>query len=435
MGILIVTVFLPIAIEDPKFVTMNWTGPMDLSSAFLILASICPFCAALGYLTPSLVDEYAGDDPTRAGAAYAINVAGCIIGPLFASYILLPWMSERVALALLAVPFFLFYFCGWKSLSPLLRTGSILGACLLTVYSLGFSQNFLDLMARNSTRMEVRRDYVASVVSVETTNSTKLLLVNSVGMTALLSATKYMAHLPLLFHREKSQSALIICFGMGTSFRSAFSWGIDVTAVELVPDVPKAFGFYHADAAEVLRNPKGRIVVDDGRRFLERNRDKYDVIVIDPPPPVETAGSSLLYSTEMYELLKQHLKPNGIVQVWFPGSSDVIADQAVVRSATAAFPYVRCFKSINGWGLHIIASMEPIEIPDAAQLAARLPEGAKRDLLEWSTTHDTVQDLSTVLSNEVDYKNDLNPDPEIIITDDRPMNEYFLLRRLSSPGF
>jgi spermidine synthase len=435
MAVLVVTVFLPIAVEDPTFVNMSWTGSMDPFSALLLLASICPFCAALGYLTPSLVDEYAGDDPTRAGAAYAVNVAGCIIGPLVASYILLPQMNERVALALLAVPFFLFYFAGWKSLSSLPRTYSMSGACLILVYSLGFSQNFQTLMARNSSRMQIRRDYAATVLSAQTDSGMKLLLVNSFGMTALVSATKYMAHLPLVFHREKPQSALIICFGMGTSYRAALSWGIDVTAVELIPDVPKAFGFYHADAAEVLRNPKGRIVIDDGRRFLKRSRDKYDVIVIDPPPPVETAGSSLLYSTEMYELLKQHLKPQGIVQVWFPGSPDPIIGQSVVRSAMVSFPYVRCFKSINGWGLHIIASMDPIEIPDAAQLAARLPDSARRDLLEWSTTQDAVQDLNTVLSNEIAYKEDLNPDPKIKITDDRPLNEYFLLRRLANPEF
>ena len=432
MAILIVTVFLPIAIEDPTFVSMNWTGAMDPLSGLLVLASICPFCATLGYLTPGLVDEYAGDDPRRAGAAYAINVAGCIIGPIFASYVLLPQMSERVAMGLLGAPFFFFYLTGWKSLPSILRTYSVSGACLVTIYSLVFSQNFSSLMGSQYSRMEIKRDYAATVMSLQKTTGTKLLLVNGVGMTTLISATKYMAHLPLAFHQEKPQSALIICFGMGTSYRSALSWGIDVTAVELVPDVPKAFEFYHADAADVLHNSNGRVVIDDGRRFLQRTHEKYDVIVIDPPPPVEAAGSSLLYSTGMYQLLKQHLKPHGIVQVWYPGSSDALIGQAVLRSAMASFPYVRCFISINGWGLHIIASMDPIDIPGPAQLAARMPDAAKHDMLEWSESGDPIQDLGTVLSREVDYKQHLNPDPKIEITDDRPMNEYFLLHRIAN---
>jgi len=233
----------------------------------------------------------------------------------------------------------------------------------------------------------------------------------------------------LVLHERKPQSALIICFGMGTTYRSALTWGIHVTAVELVPDVPKAFGFYHADAARVLANPNGRIVIDDGRRFLERSRDKYDVIVIDPPPPPETAGSSLLYSTGMYNLMKQHLKPHGIVQVWYPGGSDVVTRQAVIRSATVSFPYVRCFISINGWGLHIIASEDPIQIPSPSEMLARIPAAAKADLLEWSRSKDIVPDMETVFSREVPVHDLLGPDPSIQITDDDPMNEYFLLRR------
>src|SRR5258706_496563 len=147
---------------------------------------------------------------------------------------------------------------------------------------------------------------------------------------------------------------------MGTSYRSALSWDIETTAVELVPSVKEAFGFYHADAASVLDDPKGRVIIDDGRRYLKRTAEKFDVIVIDPPPPVEAAGSSLLYSQEFYELAKQHLKPGGILQAWFPGR-EVAAGEAVMRPICNSFPHVRCFNSVEGWGMHILASMEPIE--------------------------------------------------------------------------
>src|SRR5205823_2957568 len=116
------------------------------------------------------------------------------------------------------------------------------------------------------------------------------------GVTCLTPETKFMAHLPLALHAGKPESVLIICFGMGTTYRSALSWDIDTTAVELVPSVKNAFGFYHRDAARVLNNPKGRIVIDDGRRFLKRTSAMFDVVVTDPPPPIEAAGSSLLYS-------------------------------------------------------------------------------------------------------------------------------------------
>jgi len=49
-------------------------------------------------------------------------------------------------------------------------------------------------------------------------------------MTALTPITKFMVHMPLAFHTTPPQSALILCFGMGTTVRSALSWGIETTA-------------------------------------------------------------------------------------------------------------------------------------------------------------------------------------------------------------
>jgi predicted membrane-bound spermidine synthase len=427
MAILAVVVFVPIVVNNPSIIKMSWSMPMDGWSAVILLAGICPFCAVLGYLTPGLVDDYSGGDPTRAGSAYAINVCGCILGPLFASYVLLPWTGERAALIILGLPFFAFYFAGWKSLLPLQRLFSMLGTCVVVCWMF-FSQDFMDLVVSSSTRMEVRRDYAASVISIDGTNGLKHLLVNNIGMTALTPITKFMVDLPLSMHKGDSQSALIICFGMGTSYRTALTWGLDTTAVELIPDVPKAFGFYYPDAPDVLRDPHGRIVIDDGRRFLKRTHEKYDLIVVDPPPPVEAAGSSLLYSKEMCELFKQHLKPHGIAQIWFPGGEPLIG-QAVLRSAYETFPYVRCFISVSGWGVHILASEDPIQMGTAAQLASRLPPAVQKNLVEWWPKVNVTNYMGVVLSREITVTNLLNPNPAIEITDDRPFNEYFLLRR------
>ncbi len=93
---------------------------------------------------------------------------------------------------------------------------------------------------------EVLRDNTATIVATGE-GKNKRLLVNGVGITGLTPITKFMAHLPLAYLDRPPQNALVVCFGMGTTFRSLLSWGIPVTAVELVPSVPKVFGYYHAD--------------------------------------------------------------------------------------------------------------------------------------------------------------------------------------------
>jgi spermidine synthase len=276
----------------------------------------------------------------------------------------------------------------------------------------------------------VRRDHTATVVSTGE-GMDKMLLINGIGTTSLKPVTKMMAHLPLALCPGKPQSALVICLGMGTTYRSALSWDIQTTAVELVPSVKDAFGYYFADAEKILNNPNGKIIIDDGRRFLKRTTETFDVITIDPPPPLESAGSSLLHSEEFYDLIKKHLKKNGIFQQWFPCGELKIA-QAIARSLSNTFPYVRVYQSVEGWGLHFLASMNPIEIPAPQTLLSRIPKKARKDMTEWYQV-DRASDLDNfirfILKSEIPFPELLNEDKEITITDDKPFNEYFFLRR------
>ena len=428
IAFLAVVAVLPVLVNDPRIVNPeDWTGLLRFGNRLGLLASICPFCAALGYLTPQLIDSYAAGNPAGAGRVYALNVLGCIAGPLVASYLLLPVMSERHALVLLALPFLAFQALNWRARAGARQwtAGALAVAC--TVWAAFFALDFETRARQKSPATEIRRDHAAAVIATGQ-GLDKELLVNGIGMTVLTPITKFMVHMPLAFHRTPPQSALIICFGMGTSFRSALSWGIETTTVELVPSVKESFRFYHADAAVSLQDPKGHIVIDDGRRFLARTRGKYDVIVIDPPPPVEAAGSSLLYSEGFYEVAKRHLNPGGILQAWIPVATPATI-HAIVRSLRDSFPHVRCFGSIENWGIHLLASMEPIEPLTAPGFVQRMPERARRDLLEWSPQQDLTSYVGAVLAKESPIEPWLGQNLQVRITDDRPYNEYFLLRR------
>jgi spermidine synthase len=428
LGLLCVSAFLPVVLNDVRLVeALWWVAVPSLRSALILMGSLLPFCAVLGYLTPALVDEYAGGCPRRSGSAYALNVLGCILGPLFACYLLLPHVSERLASVLMGLLFAGFVWVCRKELSARksLALGVTWGSVLFV--SLFYSEPLEDSILRNTSPAVARRDYAASVLAFGS-GMNKSLLVNGVGMTKLTPITKVMAHLPLGFHQGRPESALVICLGMGTSYRSALSWDIKTTAVELVPGVTESVGFFHTNAHEFLSNPKGHLVVDDGRRYLQRTQEKYDVIVVDPPPPLTAAGSSLLYSLEFYEVAKLRLNPGGIMQVWIPESQVTPTSRAMLRSVCEEFPHVRCFISAEKWGIHILASMEPLEACTAVQLAARMPERAKADLLEWDSKATAVGLIDQVLSQELKPEQMLDPNRLVCISDDQPFNEYFLLR-------
>ena len=81
---------MPLVTADPRV-------PLEL--ALRVVFGVLPVSCAIGFLTPMLVDRWSSGDADRAGKAYAINVVGCLLGPLFASFVLLPHIGERVALA------------------------------------------------------------------------------------------------------------------------------------------------------------------------------------------------------------------------------------------------------------------------------------------------------------------------------------------------
>ncbi|MBN1364648.1 MAG: fused MFS/spermidine synthase [Syntrophaceae bacterium] len=426
--------FLPIIVNDPRLII----------SVPLALISIFPFCAGLGYLMPKLIDEYSLGRPYEAGKAYAFNIIGCVIGPLFASYVLLPNWGVKFSLIILGIPFLLFFILYYKREIFQRKRFAIITAfavlMVLTATFINISYEEVYVMPEEETTDRkfyvlpddciVRRDYVATVVSSGAEMS-KLLLINGIPTTSLKPVTKMMAHLPLIFCPEKPSSALVICLGMGTTFRSALSWNINVTAIELVPSVKKAMGYYFADTDLIMKNLKGNIIIDDGRRFLNRTNETFDIITIDPPPPLESAGSSFLYSEEFYELAQKHLKQKGILQQWFPCGELKIA-QATARALSNSFPYVKIYKSVEGWGLHFLASMNPIKVPSVQTALSRIPDTARKDITEWyQIDRAELFDgfIRFVLKSEISLSELLNDDKKITITDDRPFNEYFFMRR------
>ena len=413
---------LPLLTADPQF---------HLSRLLRLMVGIAPFSAILGFVTPMLVDRWSGGDPDRAGSAYAVNVLGCILGPLLSGFLLLPLMSERWALLVLSFPWlatgtYPWWLPGLERAKPqaVRQRAASYGVAVLALILMFTSKGYEDQFPQR----EVLRDHTATIIATGD-GMRKRLLVNGVGITFLTPITKMMAHLPMAFLDHPPQSALVVCFGMGTTYRSLLSWNVPSTAVELVPSVPRVFWYYHPDGPQLLRSPLSRVVIDDGRRYLERAAQQYDVITLDPPPPVEAAGSSLLYSREFYSTVKQRLRPGGILQQWLP-RGDAVVDASVARAVRESFPYVRVFHSVEHWGFHFLASSRPIPNRTAGELVQHMPVGAIKDLMEWGPEPSAEREFAVVLDSELSLDQMIAEAPQAVaLQDDRPLNEYYALRR------
>lgn len=440
---------LPVLVNDPRvhiFGSALWvslqtsisgskiediTKICRIASIAITLLSIVPFCAALGYLTPQLIDQASAGKPERAGTAYALNIVGCILGPLSASYLLLVALGTKASLLLVALPLIasavILTFRSSKK-----RAWVLTITCLVLAWTgLTACVGYEDFIASMHPRHDIRRDYTATVIACDSGSKANL-LVNGVGVTALNQCTKDMAHIPMLCHQGTPRRALTICFGMGTSFRSLMSWGIDSTAVELVPSVKELFSYFWSDAPEILKKQNGRIIVDDGRRFLNRSQKKYDVIVTDCPPPVEAAGVSLLMSKEFVSLAKQHLNSDGLMLCNIIGT-DPVSAKAAINAVHSEFPFVKVIFN-EASGFLCMASQQPINLESFERNAIKMPASAQKDLFEWTAYGDDSMPIEARIALYMkEQKKNIVAEEKLkeaaIITDDRPLNEYFLLRR------
>ncbi|MGJ7512503.1 hypothetical protein [Variovorax sp. GT1P44] len=106
-----------------------------------------------------------------------------------------------------------------------------------------------------------------------------------------------------------------------------------MTVVEINPGYLTLIAEY-PQVAQVLSDPRIKIVVDDGRRWLRRNpEERFDLLVQNTTFSWRAYSTNLL-SREYLQLASAHLKPGGIVAINSTDSSDVL------KTATQVFPFV-----------------------------------------------------------------------------------------------
>ncbi|MET3699731.1 spermine/spermidine synthase [Bacillus oleivorans] len=122
----------------------------------------------------------------------------------------------------------------------------------------------------------------------------------------------------------KRESILIIGGGGGITTREALKYPEvnKITTVD-IDEIMMDFGKNLEPLVKFnkgsLNHPKVKTVIEDGRKFVEENHEKWDAIFIDiPEPSGECPELSRLFSLEFFKLLKERLEPDGVVNISCP---------------------------------------------------------------------------------------------------------------------
>jgi spermidine synthase len=282
-------------------------------------------------------------------------------------------------------------------------------------------------------------DDVASVQAVRLNDpaGTLRLYVTGTSMTGLSLDTRMQAHLPLMM-RPQAKSICVIAFGMGSSYRSALIDGLKADAVELVPSVLDMFGSFFPDADQVRANPNGHIYVADGRNFVELTKNTYDLLIVDPPPPIDSAGTGVLFSQEFYRAAKARLNPGGVMMEWEYDGQTVDELRSHAKTFKSVFKHVTlAFDSV---GVKMLGSDDPIDLTSDGMQSVLSRPGVIEDM---SSAPDSPAGVTTPAQWQQwildslwisDSKVDEFAASGTLITDDHPYTEYNLLRHLLRPS-
>ena len=413
---------------------------------------LLPATVLMGYAFP-LAGRLATPSAAAAGGSvgllYAANTAGSILGSFGAAFVLAGTLGTNASVLLLggldllagAVLF---------AADPVGRgrptggraRGRLVAAGLAGLAVLGLVASSLDLpVTRTRTENELRRmglpvthaeDELATVDTLGGPPKGRRLLVGGVGVTSLTVDTKLMGYLSKAL-RPDARDFLVIAFGMGGTYRSGLELGLRTDAVELSPTVPSRMPVFFPDADRFLNHPKGRVIISDGRNYVRLSRETYDMVAVDPAPPIESAGSVVLYTREFLTEGKARLRPGGVFMLWIPYALPLDDFKDHVRTFAGVFGHVSLVLSPGRHGVFLFGSDAPLEFtednirrflgnPDAIRDLNDVPDHRPTDAAGWVKVVRRSQWLA-----DDQLRAFLGPGPEI--TDDRPRSEYFLWRR------
>jgi spermidine synthase len=327
-------------------------GAFNLASwwqiAVLCMALMFPVSFLSGMLFPTIVSRIqveVTDRMNSTGIATLLNTSGAAIGPLLATFVLLPFLGYQTSLICCAAAYgLLSVIVTERALCSLRRPTGIILAALWIALVLGLV--FFPYQRREAHFEHASRPYekdneghlLARVVKrIEGTSDTwqllrrdlfgqpyyYRLLTDSFSMSATSPRNqRYMrlfAYLPLALH-PAARDVLLICFGCGVT-ADAFTQNSSLERIDIV-DISKevfslAGSYVGTNYSNPLRDPRVHPIVQDGRFFLQASARKYDIISGEPPPP-KNAGAVNLYTREFFALMKSRLREDGIATFWLP---------------------------------------------------------------------------------------------------------------------
>jgi spermidine synthase len=343
------------ASEHVKLAVLGSMGA-SFGAALLAEAALALLAFGLPTLVMGALFSHLCVRASAAGFSFAravgVNTLGAAAAPLLFGVVLAPLFGAKAVMLLITL--------GYLALTsrPAWSTPKVwtcAGAALaLTVWAPAL--RFVDVPA-DGQLLSYQEGAMGAVSVVEDANGTRSLHINNrqqEGSSATRVADARQALLPLLLHAAPRQ-ALFLGVGSGvTSGSAALDPGLQVDAVDLLPEVIVASTHFTPALGGVQPNPRLHLLTADARRFVRTTHKRYDLIVSDNFHPARS-GAGALYTVEHFTAVRAALAPNGLFCQWLPlHQLDIDSLRSIVRSFMAVYPNARAVLATNSLDTPVI---------------------------------------------------------------------------------
>jgi spermidine synthase len=207
-----------------------------------------------------------------------------------------------------------------------------------------------------------------------------------------------LVHPGMLTTEAPPRSALVIGGGEGATLREILRYP-SITRAVMVDIDGEVVELCKTHLPEMHRgafdDPRTEVRHEDARAYLEKSKDRFDLITVDLVEPLEDGPARMLFTKEFYALVRDRLTPGGAMtmQAGMTKLGELAFFTTIHRTLREVFPVVAAYQSFvscfgTPWGF-IVASKKV----DPAGLGARavdklIAERVKGSLEYWDgVTH------------------------------------------------
>jgi spermidine synthase len=341
-----------------------------VNPAWFILITVCilaPLCILTGYAYALLILQ-SGSGEKSFIQVYTLESIGSVFGGFIVSFLLIRWISILQSLLLISLVIHLTIVLIRRT-APVLISSLIILILFLLVLIIPADLKIKSFLF----------PYQNLVVSKETAFGNISVCENSGEYTFYENGSHLFTtgdavvneeyiHYALLQHPHP-QDILLISGGVAGMTEEILKYPTvrKVSLVELNPDILRISEHFKPLPAD----PRLFVYEGDGRRFIERTANFFDVAVIAVPDP-SSLQINRYFTTEFFSLLKKKLTRNGIILFGLSPSGNYLSPEKTIIESVLYHTMKAHFENIviiPGEKDYFIASDGPLSV-EAGRLAA-----------------------------------------------------------------